>query len=228
MTPLRFAVLLAATVLALTTHADPDLWGHIRFGQDILDTWSIPVADPYSFTNDRPWVNHEWLAEAVMAASYQMAGSVGLVLLKIVLVATMLAILLWSLRNDRLPTVPRDFLTFLAVAAIFSRIIPVRPQLFSLVLFCGLLALLKQSERQPGFCADTVRLSPGEPARRLARRAGHVAGMEHDAPDGSVDWRRRTAVDRVGSDSGGAGNVRESVWRRLVGVSLRDRRFRAA
>ena len=149
MTPLRFAVLLATTVLALTTHADPDLWGHIRFGQDILDTWSIPVADPYSFTNDRPWVNHEWLAEAVMAASYQMAGSVGLVLLKIVLVATMLAILLWSLRNDRLPTVPRDFLTFLAVAAIFSRIIPVRPQLFSLVLFCGLLALLKQSERQP-------------------------------------------------------------------------------
>ncbi len=83
-----------------------------------------------------------------MAASYRMAGSVGLVLLKIVLVATMLAILLWSLRDDRLPTVPRDFLTFLAVAATFSRIIPVRPQLFSLVLFCGLLALLKQSERQ--------------------------------------------------------------------------------
>jgi len=148
MTPLRFAVLLATTVLALTNHADPDLWGHVLFGQDILNTWSIPAADPYSFTNDRPWVNHEWLAETVMAASYAIAGGVGLVLLKIVVVAAMLAILLWSLRGDRLPTVPGDFLIFLAVAATFSRIIPVRPQLFSLVLFCGLLAVLKQGERQ--------------------------------------------------------------------------------
>jgi hypothetical protein len=149
MTPLRFAVLVATTVLTLTTHADPDLWGHVRFGQDILAARSIPVADPYSFTSDRPWVNHEWLAETVMAASYELAGGVGLVLLKIGLVAIMLVILLQSLRQDRLPTVPLDFLVFLAVAGSFSRIVPIRPQLFSLVLFCGLLALLKQSERQP-------------------------------------------------------------------------------
>jgi hypothetical protein len=146
---LRFAVLVAITVLTFTTHADPDLWGHVRFGQDILAARAIPVADPYSFSSDRPWVNHEWLAEIVMAASYELAGSVGLVLLKTALVAIMLAILLWSLGTDRLPTVPHDFLVFLAVAASFSRIVPVRPQLFSLVLFCGLLAFLKQSERHP-------------------------------------------------------------------------------
>jgi hypothetical protein len=149
LTPLRLAVLVAITVLTFTTHADPDLWGHVRFGQDILAARAIPAGDAYSFTNDRPWVNHEWVAELVMAASYELAGSVGLVLLKIALVGLMLAILLSSLAQDRLPPKPRDFLLFLAVAASFSRIVPVRPQLFSLVLFCALLALLKHSERQP-------------------------------------------------------------------------------
>lgn len=148
MTPLRLAVLVAITALTFTTHADPDLWGHVRFGQDILTARAIPGTDPYSFTSDRPWVNHEWLAEVVMAATYQLGGSLGLVLLKFALVLIMLAIVLRSLGHDRLPPVPRDFLLFLAVAASFTRIVAVRPQLVSLVLFCGLLALLKRSERQ--------------------------------------------------------------------------------
>ncbi len=31
-----------------STVADPDLWGHIRFGQDILRTGSIMQSDAYS------------------------------------------------------------------------------------------------------------------------------------------------------------------------------------
>jgi len=53
---------LVAVVLlfAMTrTAADPDLWGHVRFGQDIVAARSISTVDPYSFTSDRPWVNHE-------------------------------------------------------------------------------------------------------------------------------------------------------------------------
>lgn len=33
----RFAVLLLAAVTMVSMHADPDLWGHVRFGLDILN-----------------------------------------------------------------------------------------------------------------------------------------------------------------------------------------------
>ncbi|HEX7136905.1 MAG TPA: hypothetical protein VF219_03625, partial [Vicinamibacterales bacterium] len=65
-TLLRLA--LGAIVLAVLTHtrADPDLFGHVRFGQDVFATGAVHTADPYSFASDRAWVNHEWLAEAAM------------------------------------------------------------------------------------------------------------------------------------------------------------------
>ena len=48
----------------MLTKADADLWGHVRFGRDIL-RGGIHDGDPYSFTSDIPWVNHEWLAEVL-------------------------------------------------------------------------------------------------------------------------------------------------------------------
>jgi hypothetical protein len=61
-------------VLLIPAKADPDLWGHLRFG---LDTWrdrELAVTDPYSFTQDRPQVYHEWLGAVLLALSYQAAG----------------------------------------------------------------------------------------------------------------------------------------------------------
>ena len=47
----RFAA--ACRVGSPGTVADNDLWGHIRFGNDILQARSLPELDPYSFTSDR-------------------------------------------------------------------------------------------------------------------------------------------------------------------------------
>jgi hypothetical protein len=74
--------LVLTAVLLTPTRTDPDLWGHVRFGLDWLAAPGWPQVDPYSFTQDRPWVNHEWLSEALMAAAYRMAGGPGLILLK--------------------------------------------------------------------------------------------------------------------------------------------------
>ena len=65
-----------ATLLLAATRTDPDLWGHVRFGLDWLQARDLPTADPYSYLQDRPWVNHEWLSEAAMAAAYQ-ADAIG-------------------------------------------------------------------------------------------------------------------------------------------------------
>src|SRR5688572_26835224 len=66
---LAFGIAAVLTLTALT-RADVDLWGHLRFGLDILETRSLHSVDPYSFTSDRPWLNHEWLAEVVIALAW--------------------------------------------------------------------------------------------------------------------------------------------------------------
>src|SRR5690348_12205467 len=75
-----------AFALAMVTRTDADLWGHLRFGLDTLAARALTATDPYSFTQDRPWLNHEWLSELQMAAAYRVAGVAGLVLLKATLI----------------------------------------------------------------------------------------------------------------------------------------------
>src|SRR5690242_12276876 len=62
-------VSLFVLLATLFTHtaADADLWGHLRFGTDLLSTGRFADHDPYSFTSDQRWVNHEWFAEASTA-----------------------------------------------------------------------------------------------------------------------------------------------------------------
>lgn len=129
------------------TRADPDLWGHLRFGRDIVETRSLPSIDPYSFTSDRPWVNHEWLAEVLMHAGYAAGGTAGLVLLKVLVIGGMLALVLRVLNRHQPAPVLRHVIVWLAVYATFTRSSTVRPQVFSLLLFAALLAILTDAER---------------------------------------------------------------------------------
>src|ERR1044072_5921205 len=59
---------------------DPDLWWHLKAGQQMIDTRSVPHTDDYSFTKQgSEWVAHEWLSEVLMAVIYRFSGLVGLV-----------------------------------------------------------------------------------------------------------------------------------------------------
>src|SRR5579863_10632637 len=50
---------------------DPDVWWHIRIGQDILRTHHWPTVDTYSFTAaGTPWIADGWLGEIVLALMY--------------------------------------------------------------------------------------------------------------------------------------------------------------
>ena len=63
---LSVAALLEILCFLTITFVDADLWGHLTFGRDIVRQGWVHTSDPYSFTSDRPWINHEWLAEAAM------------------------------------------------------------------------------------------------------------------------------------------------------------------
>ncbi|HZT77247.1 MAG TPA: hypothetical protein VFA27_11355, partial [Vicinamibacterales bacterium] len=135
---------LAATTLAVLTYtrADPDLWGNVRFGADIVARRGVPRLDPYSFASDRPWINHEWLAEIVMYAAYRAGGGPGLIALKVVLVVAMLAAVVFALRTLTLAPIVQAAIFGFALVATVPQATHVRPQLFSLALFAWLLVVL--------------------------------------------------------------------------------------
>ena len=145
---LRVAVWLAFLVLVSFTSADPDLWGHVRFGADILRNSSIHQVDTYSFNSDRPWVNHEWGAEVLAAWAFGNMGNAGLVSLKLLIVGSVLWLLNATLRNEGVRSgFARDVTAGIAIVITLSQAHHVRPQLFSVLFFSVVISCLLAAGR---------------------------------------------------------------------------------
>src|SRR5258706_713327 len=81
---LRLAIASVFVAALAPTWADPDLWGHLRFGADIV-AHGIPARDPYAFTSAPVWVNQSWLADALMHAAWAAGGASLLIGVKLAL-----------------------------------------------------------------------------------------------------------------------------------------------
>jgi len=145
---LRAALWALLLAVVATTKTDPDLWGHVRFGIDIIESGTARLAEMYSFTSDREWVNHEWAAEAVFGAVYLAAGSAGLIAVKVLVILGVLLLLNRLLRLEGV-NAPRhrDLLAAAAVIATIEQAHHVRPQIFSLLFFAALLSVLQLARR---------------------------------------------------------------------------------
>jgi len=122
--------------------AGPDLWGHIQFGQDILDSGAIPKTDSFSYTAyGHEWINHEWLSEWVFAALFELGGSPGLILFRLLLglgIVYLLSRIYFSTSSNWLVYGVCFFLFLNAI----SRGFLIRPQLFTYFFVPLLLFLL--------------------------------------------------------------------------------------
>ena len=68
-----------AVIFASTRLNDPDMWWHLKMGQIIWDTHSIPTTDVFSYTtNHQASVPQEWLSQLSMYGFFRMAGFSGL------------------------------------------------------------------------------------------------------------------------------------------------------
>src|SRR5215467_5544433 len=79
--PAMLATLLVGRVFyeARGFSVDPDLWWHIKVGDDILRTHHFPTTDPYSWTvAGHPWIAYEWLGEVFLALVNRLGGIPGL------------------------------------------------------------------------------------------------------------------------------------------------------
>ncbi len=89
---------LLAGPLANRPLADADIGWHIRNGEQILATHSLPRSDPFSSTmQGQPWFAWEWLYDILLGILHQACGLNGVVWLCALLVAAIFALLLWQL-----------------------------------------------------------------------------------------------------------------------------------
>ncbi|MEO7143785.1 MAG: hypothetical protein ABI165_09825 [Bryobacteraceae bacterium] len=70
-------------------YRDSDTGWHIRTGESILNSRSLPRTDPYSFTRaGAPWLDWEWGSDVVTAAAHRIAGPAGVAVLFALAIAT--------------------------------------------------------------------------------------------------------------------------------------------
>jgi hypothetical protein len=95
-----YAVLLACGDRLLI---DSDTYWQISIGHWIIDHAALPRTDIYSFTKaGEPWTSSSWLAQVLLAGSYDLAGWTGPVVLASASIATTFALLAWIL-GRRIP-----------------------------------------------------------------------------------------------------------------------------
>jgi hypothetical protein len=143
------ALLLGFTLLTFSPLiADPDLWGHVRFGQDLWETGRIIRPDVYSYlTGGQTWINHEWLAEAIYARLYSLFGSPGLIALNMLVSLGIVGLIYWHLlRRGVMPVGAACIVAFFAMS-LRPGLLNVRPQVFTYLLFLLILLVIDAAER---------------------------------------------------------------------------------
>lgn len=94
------AVLMLGLSVITTTCADPDLWGHIQYGREVLRDGVLPETATWTFAAEGArWVNHENIAELLLAWSFDTFGTPGLTSLKLLLAVLLLGSMMISVRT---------------------------------------------------------------------------------------------------------------------------------
>lgn len=141
-----------ALVLALVFYnfaentADPDLWGHTLFGQEMIASHTLPKTEPYSWTTHQgPWINHEVLAEIALGEAHLLLGGTGLWLLTVLVgLATFAIAMRLGLQNveGKLRTLVWAVGALAVVEIAFG--FAARPQIFTALFLAVLFWLLRQ------------------------------------------------------------------------------------
>ena len=127
---------------------DGDTGYHIRAGEYIIRTLSIPRHDMFSFISPRlPWTAHEWLSEVVMAAVHNRFGLTGVVVFFSGQIALAYYLLFRMLRRQNGYMLAALVLVLLAISSSMLHWLA-RPHIFSLLLMVVWYDLLDRYQYQ--------------------------------------------------------------------------------
>ncbi len=124
---------------------DTDTWWHLKVGEYIWHSGSVPRTDIFSFSNgNHPWITHEWLAEVIYYGAFFVAGLQGMFLVNLLLLTLTFyvfykTVYLESGANQIISAV------VVMVAVFFTFLFWVfRPHVFSHLLFVLVLYILRR------------------------------------------------------------------------------------
>ncbi len=141
-------LLVSALILLFSfTHADVDLWGHLRYGLDNLQARSVAQSDQYSYLSaGQRWINHEWLAEVIFAAVWKVAGIRGLVLLKVLLGLAAAGVAAAGMARGGAHLFSGAIYLVIGSTLLFFDLGMVRPQLFTVAGFAVVLFVILEAD----------------------------------------------------------------------------------
>jgi hypothetical protein len=147
---------------------DPDFWWHLKSGQYIYETGSIPKTDPFAYTSlPKDPLNPEskrirfilsqyWLSQVIFYKIFTHLGSQGIIYFRALLLTLIIFLIYRSLRRECLGTYLSLILTAPGVIVFYSYA-GERPQLFSF-LFAFLFIYLLE-----GFRKTSSKITPHNP-----------------------------------------------------------------
>lgn len=136
------ALLFCVTFLTLVFNpvgllADGDTGYHVRAGEYMLRTHTVPKVDIFSYhTPALPWTAHEWLSEIIMALAHGAFGLSGVVVLFSLLLAVTVSLLFRTLRPSGTANLPALGITLGVLCASQLHWLA-RPHVFSLLFMLG-------------------------------------------------------------------------------------------
>ncbi len=147
--PLELVVALGTALTAVAGTIGADARWLPALGRIILDRGEIPDGIPYASAPSAGWHNVPVLAELILRGLTSAAGERGLLLAQVVAVAAALAILAWDLRRSGADDLGGALVLLVVVIGALPVFLVVRSQLFSVLLFPTLIALLRAETRSP-------------------------------------------------------------------------------
>ncbi len=141
-----FIVLATAWRLLAPTVADPDLWGHILFGQRTISL-GLERVDPFSYLSaDHGWINHEWVSEVAFGVLFDAAGATGLIALKLAVALLTAGLIYWHLVKRGSDALRAGLLLLPALFIMIPGFATVRPQMFTFLFFALTLIVVHRVE----------------------------------------------------------------------------------
>ncbi|MFC1478163.1 hypothetical protein ACFL57_01730 [Candidatus Margulisiibacteriota bacterium] len=127
-----------------------DIWWHLKTGELIWNTNTIPRFDVFSFTNfGTEWIAHEWLSEWVFYGCYKVAGLAGLLLWRALMALGVFFLLDRIMRLRKVEPLYRIAGILLAIAGT-GILWLVRPHLWTVLFTMLLIWILEKKNTTPG------------------------------------------------------------------------------
>lgn len=126
-------LLLIAVMRGLSPFFEPDLWWHLRVGEEILNGGGLYGPDPWAALADKPYLATQWLPEAIAAGTYRLTGIAGILWLRSLVILAIAVVVFVAARRlaGRLAATLAAALAILGSGASLNP----RPQLLSFLFF---------------------------------------------------------------------------------------------